>query len=130
MKKIISLVFCIVFVFCLLGISASADGQALRYTYISYFGVSLSISATSATVSGSIIPKTALPTDITVKLQEHQSNGSWLTIASWSNSDPSIGSEAGGSVSISANGSYRAYAVGHVYDSNNVLLETATGYNY
>ncbi|MCR4622577.1 MAG: hypothetical protein K5663_10905 [Clostridiales bacterium] len=130
MKRIFSLVLCFVLVFCLLEVSAGADSQSLRFTYISSFSVRLSLSATSATVSGSIIPKTALPTDITVKLQEHQSNGSWSTIASWSNSDSSSGSEAGGSVSISANSTYRAYAIGHVYASDYSLLETASDYNY
>lgn len=130
MKRVFSLALCIVLMICLLNASAGADRHSLRFTYISSFSVSLSINATSATVSGTIIPKTALPTDITVKLQEYQGNGSWSTIASWSNSDSSVGSEAGGSASISADRTYRAYAIGHVYDNNNVLLETTSGYHY
>ena len=127
MKRFLSILLCVLLVLSLIG-QADTERETFRYTYIYAIRANLSISGTSATVSGQILPRTPLPTDITVSLQEYQSDGTWSTVASWSDSNPAGESQAGGTVSVSSTSTYRAYVVGHVYDSDGILLETATKY--
>lgn len=106
-----------------------AEG-AFRYTYISVVTAKLQISGNSATVSGKIIPDGSYATDVTVKLQKLEGTGSWRTVASWSSSNSSGYSSAGGSASITIGETYRTYVLGHVYDDDGNIIDTGTAYKY
>lgn len=111
-------------------VSAIAEDLITRYTYITAISAGLSISGSSASANGGIIPSGNYATNIVVKLQQRQSNGRWVTIASWSGNNSSGVSEAGGTATITAGYSYRTYVVGHVYDSNGNIIDTGTAYKY
>ena len=107
-----------------------AEGKILRFTYISAVSAKLSISGSTATVSGMIIPDSNYATDVTVRLQKLESNGTWSTVASWSDSNSAGYSSAGGSATITAGETYRTYTIGHVYDGDGNVIDTGTAYKY
>lgn len=109
---------------------ASAESQVFRYSYISSISATLRVTGSTAKASGRIIPTTRYASDISVMLQQQQNDGSWLTVASWTGSNSSGFSEAGGTTTIATGYSYRTYVIGHVYDSDNNVIDTATVTKY
>ena len=107
-----------------------AEDLNARYSYISVISASLQIRGSTAKATGRIVPSGNLATDISVKLQQQQSDGSWLTVASWSNSSSSGFCDAGGSATIVTGYTYRTYVVGHVYDADGNIIDTGTAYKY
>ena len=109
---------------------AGAESLIARYSYISSISATLRVTGSTATASGRIIPTTGYASDVSVMLQEQQSDGSWVTIASWNASNPSGYSNTGGTATIVTGYSYRTYVIGHVYDSDNNVIDSATAYKY
>ena len=110
--------------------SAFAEDLASRYSYITLISAGLRINGSSASSNGQIIPSGNYATDISVKLQQQQSDGSWVTVASWSDSNPSGACSTGGSTTITTGYTYRTYVVGHVYDGDGNIIDTGTAYKY
>ncbi len=111
-------------------LSGFAEEMTMRYSYIMAMTAGLRISGSSASASGKIIPSGNRATDVSVMLQQQQSDGSWTTVASWSGSNPCGVSEAGGTTNITTGYTYRTYVVGHVYDGNGNIIDTGTAYKY
>lgn len=123
----------IMVVIALIGIllcTALADSMIYRYSYISTINATLRIHGNTASATGIIVPSSSYATDISVMLQQQQSDGSWVTITSWSGSNASGYSEAGGSTTVITGYTYRTYVIGHVYDSENNVIDTGTAYKY
>lgn len=94
-----------------------------NYTYVSGVSANLSISGGTAKVTSRITPQGSRKTTLTARLQQ-KVGGKWKTIATWTDSNDSGTSEAGGSKSVSSGYSYRAYVTGRVYDASGKVLET------
>ena len=110
--------------------SAFAEELTMRYSHIMAITAGLRISGSSASASGDIEPSGNYATSVSVMLQQQQSDGSWVTVASWSGNSPIGGSEAGGTTNITTGYTYRTYVVGHVYDGNGNIIDTGTAYKY
>lgn len=96
-----------------------------QYTYTSVIKSTLNVFGGTASASGSITPKPSnCRTFVKVNLQKKE-NGSWITIASWTESNESGVSSVRGSKALTKGITYRAYTIGKVYDSSGSLLETA-----
>ncbi len=129
LKKRIGLLVCITLVLMFV-VNAMAEVQDIfRYDYISSISASLSFSSGTASASGRIIPIGKRHTSIIVRLQKETSPGMWTTVAYWTGSNTSGGSEAGGTHTISSGYNYRVYTVGKVYDSSGSVIETGTAYS-
>ena len=128
-RKMIALV-ALALVISLMLFSAFAEELSMRYSYIMAITAGLRISGGSASASGKIIPSGSYATDVSVMLQQRQSDGSWVTVASWSGNNPCGVSEAGGTTTITTGYTYRTYVVGHVYDGDGNIIDTGTAYKY
>lgn len=110
--------------------SAFAEELTSRYSYIMLISAGLRINGSSASSSGQIIPSGNYATNISVNLQQQQSDGTWVTVASWSNNSASGFCDAGGSTTIATGYTYRTYVIGHVYDADGNIIDTGTAYKY
>ena len=105
-------------------LAANVPGITPQYTYTSVIKSSISVSGKTATAAGSITPKPYnRKTFVKVQLQKKE-NGSWTTIASWTESNNNGVSSAMGSKTLTKGKTYRTYTTGKVYDSSGNLLET------
>lgn len=105
-------------------LSANVPGITPQYTYTSVIKSSISVSGKTATAAGSITPKPYnRKTFVKVQLQKKE-NGSWTTIACWTESNNNGVSSAMGSKTLTKGSTYRVYTIGKVYDSSGNLLET------
>lgn len=132
MKKVLAIVF-IILVLVSSTASASAatkDAAELMYTYINSVGASLTIDETLgiATCSGRVNAKSIVPVKVTVRLQRYQ-DGSWKNVETWSETG-TAGVTCTKYYAIYSGYSYRVYVTGYVYDSEGVIQETASVYDY
>ena len=132
MTSTLSFALVLIFVFSLT-IPASAaiiDDVEPMYTHISRVYASLTIdeSLGIATCTGSVNAKTITPAKVIVRLQSYQ-NGAWLTVKSWSSTGTAVASSTN-SYAIYKGYSYRVYVTGYVYDSEGVIQESASIYDY
>lgn len=115
-------------VLCLIALIAISVTAYARYSYISTLSTGLSISASDiATASGRITPKQD-DLKCTISVTIKKKNGSnWSTYAGpWTGSGTGYnGASASGTKTLDP-GTYKAVAVGKVYDSKGNLLESDT----
>lgn len=119
------LVICLALLLCVNALANVPESIELRYTHLSGLTANLSISGTTAQVSGRITPKNGQKTTLTVKLQQ-KVDGRWKTIATWSDSSSSGTSDIISKKSVDKGYAYRAYATGKVYNSAGSVIETAS----
>ena len=109
---------------------ASAEGTIMpRYTYVSKINSTLSISSGTASAVGLVTTSQKLKTSIIVRLQREYSSGKWTTISTWTSSNESGASEAGGTKTLTSGYNYRVYVTGKVYDSAGTVIETVERYS-
>lgn len=105
-------------------LAANMPGITPQYTYTSVIKSSINVSGKTATAAGSITPKPYnRKTFVKVQLQKKE-NGSWMTIASWTESNDNGVSSVMGSKTLTKGNTYRTYTTGKVYDNSGNLLET------
>lgn len=105
-------------------LAANMPGITPQYTYTSVIKSSINVSGKTATAAGSITPKPYnRKTFVKVQLQKKE-NGSWTTIASWTESNDNGVSSVMGSKTLTKGNTYRTYTTGKVYDNSGNLLET------
>lgn len=124
-----SLVMCLVLILSIVSVAHAEDGIMPCYSYTSSIAASLSISDGVAKAAGKITPEDSRRTTITVRLQRESSSGTWVTISTWTGSNASGKSEAGGTKSLTAGYNYRVYVTGKVYNSSGTVLETVNKYS-
>lgn len=84
-----------------------------RYTNTSSISANLTINGNLASLSGKIVPKDSMYTEVTCNLQKRESNGSWTTIYSCSDTSNSrLGAVVSDSYYVVSGNSYRAYVTG------------------
>ena len=119
MKKLVSLKKLGVMLLCFSLLLVFPTIASARYSYISDVQSSFIISSGGqATCGGEVWGKQIYPVSITVELQQKQSNGSWLTVASWSDSATAYFARAAGSYSVPSGYTYRCYVTGTIYGEN------------
>lgn len=137
MKKIISM-FLLIGVLVLGTAPAFAAGKEYaasgvvspRFTGISLLSANISIDSWGcATCTGKVVPSSSTYTSyLTVSLQQYLS-GSWITIKSWSVSNTGFsGVNLSGSYYV-AHGTYREASTATIYNSSDVLVDSATAYS-
>lgn len=124
-----SLVMCLVLILSIVGVAHAEDGIMPCYSYTSSIAASLSINDGVAKAAGKITPEDSRRTTITVRLQRESSSGTWVTISTWTGSNASGKSEAGGTKSLTSGYNYRVYVTGKVYNSSGTVLETVNKYS-
>lgn len=129
MKKSICLVLSLLLVL-FTATAASAECTVMpRYAYVSEISSSLSISSGTARAVGVIATDQKLKTSIIVRLQREYSSGKWTTISTWTGSNESGNSEAGGTKALTSGYNYRVYVTGKVYNSAGTVVETVERYS-
>lgn len=129
MKNVLCLGMCLVLIVAMTG-AAFADVRIRPcYMYVDEIRAHLSIQAGTAKVSGSVFPSGGFRTTVIVRLQRESSTGLWTTIDTWSGSNRSGRSEAGGTKTLICGHNYRVCVTGKVYDENGTLLETVSKYS-
>ena len=129
MRKGLCLVLCLVFALGAVGVVHAEEDIMLCYEYVSSINASLSISSGTAKAAGKVCSSDNLKTSITVRLQRKSSNGTWSTISTWTDSNNSGASEAGGTKTLTSGYSYRVYVTGKVYNSAGTVVETVDKYS-
>jgi len=129
-KSIILVIICILIMTSTYGVVASSNEEAPniqpRYSYISTLAAGLSGQSGFVTVFGSVtVTDPTLTCKLNVQLQEKE-NGTWTTISTWNASGPLC-------VAIEKNyyilaGEYRTKVNANIYNSSNLLVETAYAY--
>lgn len=117
--------------FSLLSFATAESDIARRYSYINSIHANLRIDGGTAYSDGDITPNdinSNYIAQITVYLQRNV-NGSWQTVATWSDSQVNGIAAAGGSRSVTPGYEYRTYVVGTISDANGTVLERATRTN-
>ena len=128
MMKRCAVVLCLFCVLSLFGFASAEPDTIRRYSHISSIYANLRIEDGTAYSDGDITPNdfTANYTArITVYLQR-KANGSWQTVASWSDSQVNGTAIAGGSRTVTPGYEYRTYVVGTISAADGTLLERAT----
>jgi hypothetical protein len=117
-KKTVSLKKSLVLLLCLTIMLAVPIIASARYTYISGVEASFSIKNGQASCYGDLYGKQTYPLNIKVELQQKQTDGSWKTLATWTNSETAAYTDAGGSSSVPSGFTYRCYVTGTIYGEN------------
>lgn len=129
MKRSICLVLSLLLVL-FTATAASAECTIMpRYAYVSTINSSLSISSGTARAVGKVATDQNMKTSIIVRLQREYSSGKWTTISTWTSSNESGASEAGGTKTLTSGYNYRVYVTGKVYDSAGTVIETVDKYS-
>ena len=133
MKKIISMILCIVILLSMTSITCMADDTAGEvqpiYNVITEMSASLSLSGTGlATCAGSTtVISDTLSVRLSVALQKYTAGG-WQNVTLWSTSGIRlVGLEKYWNVSES--GRYRTCVTVSVYNANDMQLDYAIGYS-
>ena len=127
-KKICRLIYLLLVLF-IVNVAHADEGIVPYYAYTSSISASLSINGAVARAAGKITPENSLHTSITVRLQKESSSGAWSTISTWTGSNTSGKSEAGGTKVIASGYKYRVYVTGKVYNSAGSVIETVNKYS-
>lgn len=117
----------LIFVSSVLPASAAVkDEVELLYTHINSVSAGLSIDETwgIATCSGGVDAKKILPVKVTVNLQVYK-DGYWQTLKTWSETGTATANTSF-SYAIASGYKYRTYTIGYVYNSEGVILESAS----
>ena len=129
MKKGMCLVLCFLIMMPLMCIAHAEHNVMPCYDYVSSISATLSITSGIAKATGMVNVAQNQKTSIIVRLQRETRNGSWITIASWSASNNSGASEAGGTKSLNSGYNYRVYVTGKVYNDAGSVIETINKYS-
>ena len=129
MRKVMCLGMCLLLIAAMTGVAYAEEGIMPCYAYVNSIKASLSVSSGTAKAVGNIIPSGDLKTSIIVRLQRESSTGSWTTISTWTSSNESGKSEAGGTKALTSGYNYRVYVTGKVYNSAGTVIETVEKYS-
>lgn len=129
MRKGICLVLGLVLALSAVGVVHAEGDIMLCYDYVSSLSASLTIDSGTANAVGMVYVSPKMKTSITVRLQRENSSGKWATIETWTGSNVSGASEAGGTRALISGYNYRVYVIGRVYDSAGTVIETAYKYS-
>jgi len=112
LKKVLPLLLCLTIMLAFPVVAYA------RYTYIDSVDSSFTIVNGTAECKGTVYGKTVYPIDVKVELQQKQSNGTWLTIETWTNSATAIRATKTGTYSVPSGYTYRCYVTGTIYGEN------------
>ena len=129
MKKGFCLVVSLMLVLSVTSFASAECTIMPRYTYASAVSANLSITSGTARAVGKVATDQNLKTSIIVRLQKEYSSGKWTTISTWTGSNESGASEAGGTKTLTSGYNYRVYVTGKVYDSAGTVIETVDKYS-
>lgn len=129
MKKSICLVLSLLLVLFTATTASAGCTITPRYAYVSAISANLSITSGTARAVGKVANDQKLKTSIIVRLQREYSSGKWTTISTWTGSNESGASEAGGTKALMSGYNYRVYVTGKVYDSAGTVIETVESYS-
>lgn len=129
MKKSICLVLSLLLVFFAATAASAECTITPRYAYVSAISANLSITSGTARAVGKVANDQNLKTSIIVRLQREYSSGKWTTISTWTGSNESGASEAGGTKALTSGYNYRVYVTGKVYNSAGTVIETVEKYS-
>ena len=137
LKRKITLLFCIVFIFAALGVPVQAqnnlqlndtDDQLVVtpcFTYIAIFATGYDISSTGkAIVDVYLTARNVDSVKVEAYLQQYK-NGSWTTIKSWSNTETGTDAGLGGIYYVAQGYQYRVISYGYVYKSGSLVESTS-----
>ena len=128
MMKRCAVVLCLFCVLSLFGFASAEPDFEHRYSHMKSIAAYLDIEDGTAYSDGEVIPisfSANYTARITVYLQR-KANGSWQTIATWSDSQVNGVAMAGGSRTVTSGYESRTYVVGTISDADGTLLERAT----
>jgi len=129
MKKSICLVLSLLLVLFTATTASAGCTITPRYAYVSAISANLSITSGTARAVGKVANDQKLKTSIIVRLQREYSSGKWTTISTWTGSNESGASEAGGTKALMSGYNYRVYVTGKVYDNAGTVIETVESYS-
>lgn len=129
MKRIICVLLIAVSLFAavLPASAATINDVAPCYVYISsiYARITIDESTGIATCVGEVNAKKMLPVEVVVQLQQLK-NGTWQTLATWTNAGTYLAGESG-SYAVASGYTYRTKVTGFIYDSDGNLVESGSG---
>lgn len=129
MKRIICLLFTLLLLpcFALPASAAVKDEIELQWNNINTIHARLTIDETLgiATCYGRITANNVYPVEVEVHLQVYKNN-KWETLQMWTNTG-TMNCSTSHQYAIARGYTYCVYVVGYVYNSNGVLIESASG---